>query len=280
MMKLNKIKALAAVVGLGLIIAVAGCGSSSGDSNKKVAQEKNAKTYVVATRGTFRPFTYKDDKGNLTGYDIEVIREVAKRNPDIKLEFKLMSPSAGFIAMESGQVDIIANQITYNPKRAEKTIFTKEVNNYTSRKLAVRSDNNDIKSLEDLKGKKVVVTGSSEVARQLQELNKKLNPPIELIYTDKGFTDNVNIVITGRADATPQYEVTINDGVKALGLKIKAVGEVIASDPTYFALRKDEEHQKLADKIDKSLKEMRADGTLKKLSEQFLLKDYTVPQKK
>ena len=46
---------------------------------------------------------------------------------------------------------------------------------------------------------------------------------------------------------------------------------------TYFALKKDDDHQKLADTIDKTLKDMKADGTLKKLSEQFLSKDYTVP---
>ena len=91
---------------------------------------------------------------------------------------------------------------------------------------------------------------------------------MDLIYTDKGFTEGANLVVTGRADATPQYEVSITDAAKTLGLPIKAVGPVIASDPTYFALRKDEDHQKLANTI----------GTLKKLSEQFLGKDYTVPQ--
>lgn len=189
-----------------------------------------------------------------------------------------MAPSAGFVGMESGQVDIVANQITYNEERAAKTIYTKEVNNYTARKIAVRNDRNDINSLEDLKGKKVAVTTNSEAVRQLQDLNKTYNPPIELIYTDKGFTEGANLVVTGRADATPQYEVSITDAVKTLGLPIKAVGPVISSVPTYFALKKDDDHQKLADTIDKTLKDMKADGTLKKLSEQFLGKDYTVPQ--
>ena len=189
-----------------------------------------------------------------------------------------MAPSAGFVGMESGQVDIVANQITYNEERAAKTIYTKEVNNYTARKLAVRNDRNDINSLEDLKGKKVVTTTNSEVTRQLQKLNETMDPKMDLIYTDKGFTEGANLVVTGRADATPQYEVSITDAAKTLGLPIKAVGPVIASDPTYFALRKDEDHQKLANTIDKTLKDMKADGTLKKLSEEFLGKDYTVPQ--
>lgn len=256
---------------------VAGCGKNTAEQPAKNTAEQ--KTYVVATRGTFRPFTYTDDKDQLTGYDVEILKEVERRNPSIKFDFKLMAVDAGFLGLEGKQVDVIANQITYNEKRAAKTIYTKEVNNYTSRKIAVREDRNDIQSIDDLKGKKVSVTASSEVARQLEKYNETAEPKIEFVYTDKGFTEAVNLVITGRVDASPQYEVAIDDGKKALGLKIKAVGAVIASDPTYFALAKDEEHQKLADLIDKTLKEMRADGTLQKLSEKFLGKDYTVPQK-
>ena len=209
-----------------------------------------------------------NEKGNLTGYDVEILKEVEKRNPGIHFEYKMMPTSAAFVAIESGQADIVANQVGYTDERAAKTIYTKEVNNYTARKIAVRNDRNDINSLEDLKGKKVAVTTNSEAVRQLQDLNKTYNPPIELIYTDKGFTEGANLVVTGRADATPQYEVSIT----------KAVGPVISSVPTYFALKKDDDHQKLADTIDKTLKDMKADGTLKKLSEQFLGKDYTVPQ--
>ena len=156
-----------------------------------------------------------DEKGNLTGYDVEILKEVEKRNPDIHFEYKMMPTSAAFVAIESGQADIVANQVGYTDERAAKTIYTKEVNNYTARKLAVRND---------------------------------------------------------------RYEVSITDAVKTLGLPIKAVGPVISSVPTYFALKKDDDHQKLADTIDKTLKDMKADGTLKKLSEQFLSKDYTVPQ--
>lgn len=263
---------------MGLVIS-AGCGL--GDNNKQEVKKdkKEVKIYQVATRGTFRPFTYMDEKDHLTGYDIEILREIEKRNPDIKFEFKTMSVDAGFLGLESGKIDIIANQIVNNPKRADKSIFTKEVNNYTSRKLAVKGDREDIQSIDDLRGKKVAVTSSSEVTRQLQKYNETAEPKIELVYTDKGVTETLNLVTTGRVDASPTYDVAINEAKNTLGLNIKAVGATIASDATCFALRKDEKSQQLADKIDVTLKEMRVDGTLKKLSEQFLGKDYTVPQK-
>ena len=261
---------------------IAGCGGADKKADNKAPAKADAgkkQTYVVATRGTFRPFTYTDDKNNLTGYDVEILKEIEKRNPDLHFEFKLMSVSAGFLGLESKQVDIVANQITYNKQREAKSIWTKEVNNYTSRKLAVRKDRNDINGIDDLKGKKVAVVTTSEVTRQLQQYNETANPKIELILTDKGNNECMNLVATGRADATPVYEVTINDAAKNLGLNIKAVGPVIASDATHFALHKDPEAQKLADRLDAEIKKMREDGTLKKLSETFLLKDYTIPQK-
>ena len=273
------LKGAAAALALASVVTLAGCGGDKdAASSAAKSQAAGSKTYIVATRGTFRPFTYVDEKGNLTGYDVEILKEVEKRNPGIHFEYKMMPTSAAFVAIESGQADIVANQVGYTDERAAKTIYTKEVNNYTARKLAVRNDRNDINSLKDLKGKKVVTTTNSEVTRQLQKLNETMDPKMDLIYTDKGFTEGANLVVTGRADATPQYEVSITDAAKTLGLPIKAVGPVIASDPTYFALRKDEDHQKLANTIDKTLKDMKADGTLKKLSEQFLGKDYTVPQ--
>ena len=273
------LKGAAAALALASVVTLAGCGGDKdAASSAAKSQAAGSKTYIVATRGTFRPFTYVDEKGNLTGYDVEILKEVEKRNPGIHFEYKMMPTSAAFVAIESGQADIVANQVGYTDERAAKTIYTKEVNNYTARKLAVRNDRNDINSLEDLKGKKVVTTTNSEVTRQLQKLNETMDPKMDLIYTDKGFTEGANLVVTGRADATPQYEVSITDAAKTLGLPIKAVGPVIASDPTYFALRKDEDHQKLANTIDKTLKDMKADGTLKKLSEEFLGKDYTVPQ--
>ena len=269
---------VASILVIGLIAGCGGAEKKAENNAPAKAGTGKKQTYVVATRGTFRPFTYTDEKNNLTGYDIEILKEIEKRNPDLHFEFKLMSVSAGFLGLESKQVDIVANQITYNKQREAKSIWTKEVNNYTSRKLAVRKDRNDITTIDDLRGKKVAVITTSEVTRQLQAYNEKANPKIELILTDKGNNECMNLVATGRADATPVYEVTINDAAKNLGLNIKAVGPVIASDPTHYALHKDPEAQKLADRLDAEIKKLRADGTLKKLSEKFLLKDYTVPQ--
>ncbi len=260
-----------------------GCADDAGSAPSKSSAGSEAAsdvhTYNVATRGTAKPFSYVDDKGELTGYDIAILKEVEKRNPGIKFNFQTMSISSAFVAMDSNQIDLIANQITKNPDRESKYIFTNEVNNYTSRKIVVKEGRTDIQTVDDLKGKKVALTGTGEAARDLKKYNETANPQIELIFTDKGAAETLNMVATGRADAALEYTYAVDDVKKSLGLKVETVGNVIKSDPTYFVFRKSDETQKLADIINKTVKEMKEDGTLKQLSEQFLGADYTVPQK-
>lgn len=262
----------AMILGVGVM---AGCrGDFAADSDK--AADVSVKTYYVATRGTFKPFTYMDDKDRLTGYDIEILQEVEKRNPDIKFAFKTMSIESAFVALESKQIDLIANQMTRNPDREKKYGFTNEINNYTSTKISVKGDRNDIQSVDDLRGKTVIVTATSEAARLLKKYNETAEPKINLTYTDKGSAESFNILATGRADAGIDYEVAVKEGKETLGLDIKSVGKVVLSMPTYYILRKDEDAAGLGERMDKTIKEMRADGTLKKLSLQYLGADYTV----
>ncbi len=264
-----------ALLWAGLTIT-AGCSSESG---KSATESAKVKTYYVATRGTMKPFTYMDDKGELTGYDIEILKEVQRRNKNMKFEFKTMSVASAFVSLTSNQVDIIANQMSRNADRAAKYIFTTEANNYTNSKITVRGERSDISTLDDLKGKTMILTPTSEVARLIKKYNDTAEPKINVIYTDKGSAESFNIIATGRADAGAGYEVAVSEAKKTLGLNIKTVGKVISSVPTYFILRKDAEGQTLAAKIDATLKEMKKDGTLSKLSERFLGGDYTLAPK-
>jgi len=124
---------------------MAGCGSNHNDQ-QAIKSDNKVKTYFVGTRGTFKPFNYVDDKEQLTGYDIEILREVQKRNKDINFEFKTMSLESAFIGLNASQIDVIANQLTRNADRIDKYTFTKEANNYGSFRLMVKGDRDDIQT--------------------------------------------------------------------------------------------------------------------------------------
>lgn len=265
-----------AVAAVGTAFFVSGCGGTGNAEKTAVGSSNAAKTYIVATRGTAKPFSYTDDNGKLTGFDVEILREVERRDPSLHFEFKSMAMDAAFIALDASQVDIIANQAHRSPARDKKYIFTKEVNNYSVRKLAVKKDRNDIHSLEDLKGKTIVVTTNSEFKQKVEKFNETADPKINVKYTDKGPAETLSLISTDRADAAGEYEYIVASAQKDRGLPVKSVGDPVQVSPTYFLLRKDPELQKVADKIDKAVKSMRDDGTLKKISETFLYGDYTV----
>lgn len=277
-MKIFKQIALAAVAGAAAVALLAGCGGNAESSagSGAAVNAGSAKTYVVATRGTARPFNYVDDKGNLTGYDVELLKEIERRDPTIKFEFKTMSVDTAFVAMDGGQVDLVANQLGHTEARAKKYIYPKERENYSERRLVVKKDRSDINSLDDLKGKKLAFTASGNTKTIVEEFNVKSEPKIIPVYTDKGAVDVLNLVLTDRADAGAVLAASADSMIKENNWPLKILDQSLSFSDVYFVLKKDEEHQQLADKIDKALKSMKDDGTLKKLSEQYLGHDYTV----
>ena len=105
---------------------------------------------TIGTEGVYAPYTYHDEKGRLTGYDVEVGRAIAKK---LGVEAKFVeTPWDALIAgIDAKRYDIGINQIGLSPERLAKYDFTKP---YVSIKgvLLVRSDNGKIKGFEDLKG--------------------------------------------------------------------------------------------------------------------------------
>lgn len=274
-----KLKRLTSFIGLTIaatfsVFVIAGCGGSQ--NQPQSTSSSTEKTYTVATRGTFRPVTYVDDKGNLTGFDVEVLKEIDRRDPTIKFNFKPMAIDAAFVAMDANQVDIIANQMRHTKARDEKYIYNKGVINYTVRKLVVKNDRSDINSLDDLQGKKIAVTTNGDLKKIVEDYNKTASTPIETIFTDKGSVETLNLVLTGRADAAGEYVYTSQSAIDNQKYPLKIVGPTLRVFSTHWILKKDDEHQQLADKLDKDLEELRKDGTLKKLSEQYLGADYSI----
>lgn len=267
----NYVSRIIVAVAVSSVMAVAaGCGDVG------TVKQEDSNTIFVATRGTSKPFSYTDDNGRLTGYDVEVLKEIERRDPSLKFKFKPMAVDAAFVAMDSGQVDMIANQMRHSEARDKKYIFPKELNNYTARRLVVKKGRADIQSLEDLKGKKVAVTTNSEFNDLIKKFNETAEPKVDVIYTDKASAETLNLVATGRADAAGEYEYLVKSFQTDKNLPVETVGPILQDVPTYFLLRKDSKMQQVADKIDKALQAMKKDGTLKQLSEKYLGGDYTV----
>ncbi len=227
------------------------------------------KVINIGTEGVYAPFTFVDEKGKLTGYDVEVITEAAKR-AGIKINFVPTPWDSMFLGLESKKYDIVANQIGKNPDREKKYLFS-ESYLISGAQIIVKDTNNKIKTLNDLKGKKVGTSVGSNYNKLLTEFDK--NKEINLVYYDGNVTEIFQEISLGRLDATVNDRLTVGENAKKLGLKVKTVGNPINEVPSYFIFRKDSGD--LKNKIDKALLSMKKDGTLGKISKKWFNEDFT-----
>ena len=230
---------------------------------------------TVGTEGVYAPFTFTDEKGQLTGYDVEVVREIAKR---VGLEVKFLpTPWDGmFLGLESKKFDLVANQIAKNPEREKKYLFSDDYL-VSGAQIIVRGDRaGTFTGLESLAGLKVGTGIGSNYSKLLEEWNAKGGkPPIDIKYTEGNITTVLQDIVARRLDATVNDRLTAGYNVKQLKLNVKLVGTPIALVPSHFVVRKDAEGEALVKKIDEGLAQLKKDGTLVKLSQKWFGADYT-----
>jgi L-cystine transport system substrate-binding protein len=230
---------------------------------------------TVGTEGVYAPFTFTDEKGQLTGYDVEVVRELAKR---VGLEVKFLpTPWDGmFLGLEAKKFDVIANQIAKNPEREKKYLFSDDYL-VSGAQIIVRADRSGaFGGLGSLAGLRVGTGVGSNYSKLLEEWNAKgAGQPIEIKYYDGNLTTVLQDIVARRIDATVNDRLTAGYNVKQLGLPVKVVGEPIALVPSHFVVRKGPEGEALVRKLDEGLALLKKDGTLSKLSVKWFGADYT-----
>lgn len=126
---------------------------------------------IVGTTSTTPPFGYKDEKGELQGFDIEVSRLVAKAlfGDPTKVKFELLSNEARWSALENNQVDMVAQFTTITPTRLTRVGFTPRYFD-TGFTLLVRKDGT-IKLLKDA-DKAEITIGTLTVPEQIDAIKR------------------------------------------------------------------------------------------------------------
>ena len=286
----RRLLSLAAAVLL-LAVTAAGCGSANrsepggvqgtqGTSGTSTGKDDTGevKKIVVGTGTAFPNVCFIDENGKLTGFDVELVRIIDERLADYEFEFQTMEFSNLLISLETKKIDFVAHQIEKNAEREQKYLFNKEPYAHWRNMIVVAKDNDSIKTLDDLKGKRVLVGATSAQAQILENYNKENNDAIEIVYRSGAANDTVNQVITGRVEATLSADFSLSL-IDPQG-KLKMTGEQLSEADILFTFRKDDpEAQQLADAVDVVIKELKADGTLGKLSEEWLSSDFTADNK-
>ncbi len=227
--------------------------------------------FTVGTEGVYAPFTYMDEKNNLTGYDVEVVKAIAKK---LQAEVKFVPTpwDSMFLSLETKKFDLIANEIGKNPEREKKYLFS---DSYliSGAQIIVKADKSGISTLDDLKGLKVGIGVGSNYAKLLEDANK--DKKIDIKYYDGNMTTVLQDIVAGRIDATVNDRLTVGYNVKKLGLKVKLAGKPLALVPSFFVFRQGKEGEALKEQFNKALVELKKDGTLVDLSLKWFGADFT-----
>ncbi|WP_102029148.1 amino acid ABC transporter substrate-binding protein [Salirhabdus sp. Marseille-P4669] len=258
------------VLFLGLILTLAACGSADEDNNKDSADSANLYDQImekgvitVGTEGTYAPYSFHNEDDELTGYDVEVMREVAKRM-GVEVEFKETQWDSMFAGLNQERFDVVANQVGINPDRLENYDFS-EPYTVSAAVIVVPEDNTDITSFEDLEGKKSAQSLTSNFGAIAKENGA------ELVGVE-GLAQSIELIKQGRVD------VTVNDRLAVLDYmnqqpdaKIKIAVRSDDASETALAFRKGNEE--LVEAASAAIKEMKEDGTLAEISEKWFGED-------
>ncbi|MDF2680036.1 MAG: amino acid transporter substrate-binding protein [Brevibacillus sp.] len=262
-----------------MLLGIVGCGTSGSGSTSQpnnatppadqaasqglLGKVKADKKLVIGTEGTYSPFTFHDQSGKLTGYDVDVATEVAKRL-GVEPVFQETQWDAMFAGLDSKRFDVIANQVGIRPDRQEKYDFSKPYS-VSHAVLVTNKSNSTVKDFKDIKGLKAGQSMTSNYA-DLARTNGA-----EIVAVDS-FNQAIDLIATNRVDVVLNDNLTVLDYLKQKpDAPIKIVAKNEEGQPTAFMYRKGSTD--LADAMNKVLDEMQQDGTLKTISEKWFGED-------
>lgn len=225
---------------------------------------------VIATEGAWSPWTFHDESDQLVGFDVEVARAVAEKL-GVEAEFVECPWESIFLGIDSKMYDIAANGVEITEDRAAKYDFSTPYA-YLRTALIVKGDNEDITTFEDLNGRKTANSAGSTYALLAESYGATTDTVSTLAQT-------LDLVLAGRVDATLNAELSFYDYMKEhpdANLKIVALSQ--EASHVAIPVRKGAENAAFLAAVNEAIDALRADGTLKEISEKYFDTDITAEQ--
>ena len=279
----------AAVLALTLTAALAGCGGSASSAasadaastadtaasstaadatENELDKVKAAGKLVIGVEGTYPPFTYHDDNGELTGLDVELGKALAEKL-GVEAEFQEAAWDSLLIGIDTERFDTVINSVSITDERSEKYDFS-DPYYYEARRVVVRADDDSIQSEEDLNGKKIATNTTNAFIPWYEEHGA------EVVGIDTS-GEAIDLLLSGRVDfvgtSVPVLNAYLDEHPDAKD-KVKEAFVIPDSEDTIaIPVRKGE--PEFLDAVNAALAELREEGTLKEISEKYLGGDYT-----
>ena len=247
----------------------AGENGNVGETGDLLSEIQNRGYITVAMEGTWAPWTYHDEEGELVGFDVEVAAAVAEEL-GVEVRYEEGEWDGLLAGVESGRYDIMVNGVGYTEERAQAYDFS-EPYCYNKTALIVRSDNDEISSLEDLEGKTTCNSANSTY----QFIAEEYGATVLDVETLDG---TLEMVLAGpeRADATLNAEASFLDYMKEHpDAELKIVDYYSELENVCIIMQKGESSDSLREAINGAIDKLREDGTLTELSNKYFGGDIT-----
>lgn len=282
-MKQNTIKRIITGTLVGtLALGLTACGStssSSSSSESSTASSGDVTVINAVTGGTPKPYITIDEDNNYSGYDIEVLKAVFEKLPQYELNLQTADFTSLFSGLQAGNYQLAVNNFSYNEDRAESYYFSYP---YDEIKYVFiqRKGDEPLTSLQDAadRGYKIEAGAGVNVTNAIEKWNEE-NPDsqIEIVYTEQDQSVTFEHIQDGtsdfRIDDLPIYQSYQEefgfDGLEYTELTEEETAKISTALDAYFLFPKDENGKALREEVNEALKELREDGTLEKLSEEF-----------
>lgn len=228
---------------------------------------KAAGKFVVGLDDTFAPMGFRDEDGNLVGFDIDAAKEVAKRM-GVEVEFKPIDWQSKELELKSGKIDMIWNGLTITEERKKNMAFTDPY--LDNLQIVVVPIGSDIKTKADLAGKRVGLQQDSSALNALMADEEIYNFVGEVVQYPENFEALLDLQ-SGRIDAVivdeilGKYYINKNPGV------FEVLEENFGEEEYGVGLRL--EDKKLLEELNRILKEMKEDGTMAEISKKWFGED-------
>ena len=285
--------ALASVMALSL----AGCGGSAGgtttaadtsapaDTTAQVSSEDTTAaddtsteaaetaadaggTLIVGFDQDFPPMGFIGNDGEFTGFDLELAQEVAKR---LGLEYKPqpIAWDAKDMELEAGNIDCIWNGFTMTG-REDDYAWTEAY--MANTQVFVVAKDSGIASQADLAGKVVECQGDSSAEAALKEV-PDLTATFKNLLTTADYNTAFMDLEQGAVDAIAMDVIVAGYQIQQRNADFVILDDSLSAEEYGVGFKKD--NTELRDKVQKTLEEMAADGTLKGISEKWFGEDVT-----
>ena len=221
-------------------------------------------TIQVATAGDIKPFDY-EDKGQLTGYDIEVLKAVDAKLPDYQIDYQRTSWESIFPGLDSGRYQVAANNLSYTKERAAKYLYSAPI--AKNPLVLVTKKGSSIKTLDDIGGKITQDDTGTSTAQLVTEWNSQHPDQVSQIdYSGEDVTKRLLDLDQGEFDYLIFDKISVDTIIREKGLDLTTV-ELAGNPLNYLIFAQDQKD--FQTKFNQALKELYQEGSLEKLSQKF-----------